>query len=276
MARKRSSRTSRPSTPRLHDLLLAALERHGPGGAGALREIAKDASVGEETRALVIGGAGRTACDLARDRGCPVTAAVASEPVLEATRARVEREGLADRVTARLVDPATLLGGPPLNRAGVALGRPFDPGAFDFILWDDPLARVDLLAAARAIRPLLAPGGALAAVRLAWLRPPAPEVQAPVEALRPGDPPRVLDDFFVALGEAEFGGGVAWALEPADWDRFLAPLGAALATPAARAALEAGDEDLARLAAEHRVFSDPATRAALGALAVIAQRQEPG
>ena len=90
------------------------------GGLRATDELARLCKIGQGKSVLVVGcGIGLTPCHLAENYGCQVVSVDLSEKMIEWSRKRAERKGLADRIELRLADAQEL---------------PFEDGRFDVVI----------------------------------------------------------------------------------------------------------------------------------------------
>jgi SAM-dependent methyltransferase len=131
------------------------------GGLHATRELLALCHVSAAKRVLDVGcGVGVAPCLVARRHGCLVVGVDSSPKMLEWARARVHKEGVAEKVELREAD---------------ALGLPFESGAFDLVMSESVLAFVpDKARAIAEMVRVLRPGGWLGINDGVWLRPPPP------------------------------------------------------------------------------------------------------
>jgi SAM-dependent methyltransferase len=215
------------------------LAKQGPGSdASTARALALVGALPPSPRILDLGcGTGRQSLTLARLTSGHVTAVDVWAPSLAALRERAAAAGLADRIE-------------PVQQSMGAL----DLGArrFDLVWCESAVYTIGFDAALRAWRPWLAPGGALALSELAWLSREAPERArrfwaASYAAMRThGENSRAIADAGYALAGT-------FTLPDADWEegyyaelsRRIPALRAHHAEPAARAVLDAAQEEIA-------------------------------
>ncbi|MBW7849935.1 MAG: class I SAM-dependent methyltransferase [Rhodospirillales bacterium] len=142
--------------------LFESLPQQGPGSdACTLEALARLPALPERPRVVDMGcGAGRQTLALAAALHCPILAIDVHQPFLDRLRAEAGRRGLAELIETRCADMAD----PGLPAGSVDL------------LWSE--GAVYNLGFARGLalwRPLMAPGGLLAATECSWLaddRPP--------------------------------------------------------------------------------------------------------
>lgn len=247
--------------PALADEVYAEADLLFPSGDDVLREVLNEAAgaLGPGSRALLLGDeTARAACYLAKQAGLFCAVAGRHEPLLARARRRVEAAGLADRISFNKADIAAL---------PARLGK----GRWDLVLCEGALHAAGLARGVRAARSLLAPGGVLAFSMIAFTAPPAPAHQRFWDTVLAPHAPGTADDVMVLLGEERFGGGVAWALGRAHWERYHAPLRAAVERLRARGAR---GPLLDRLERELRVVHDEGGHASAGPVCFVAQLQE--
>jgi arsenite methyltransferase len=136
------------------------------GGVGATEEIIELCHVDEGKYVLDIGcGAGVTPCFIAKRYGCRVVGVDISERMVERSRERAQREGVADRVEFRIADAQNL---------------PFDDDLFDAVITESVTAfPEDKQRAVNEYVRVTKPGGYIGLNESTWLKvPPPPEVVA--------------------------------------------------------------------------------------------------
>ena len=132
------------------------------GGLRATDELATLCHLAEGKSVLVVGcGIGLTPCHLVKNYGCRVVGVDLSEKMIEWSRKRAERKGLADRIELRLADAQVL---------------PFDDGRFDAVVIESVNAFVpDKPKAFGEYARVIRPGGYVGINEGTWVRssPPA-------------------------------------------------------------------------------------------------------
>jgi SAM-dependent methyltransferase len=141
------------------------LDRLGPGTAEATAQaLALCAGLPAEPAVLDVGcGTGASTLELARRTNGRITAVDLAPSTLATLRARAAAAGLADRIETVPADMADL---------------PFADASFDLVWSEGAIYMLGFAAGLRAWRPLLRPGGWLAATELSWLATPPPEAAA--------------------------------------------------------------------------------------------------
>jgi len=136
------------------------------GGVGATEELIELCHIGQGKYILDVGcGAGVTPCFIAKRCGCRVVGVDILEGMVERSRERAKREGLADRVEFRVADAQDL---------------PFEDDLFDAVITESVTAfPEDKQKAVNEYARVTKPGGYIGLNESAWLKaPPPPEVVA--------------------------------------------------------------------------------------------------
>ncbi|MBC8445829.1 MAG: class I SAM-dependent methyltransferase [Chloroflexi bacterium] len=136
------------------------------GGVGATEELIELCHIGEGKYVLDVGcGAGVTPCFIAKRYGCSVVGVDISEGMIERSRERAKREGLADRVEFRIADAQDL---------------PFEDDLFDAVITESVTAfPEDKQRAVNEYVRVTKPGGYVGLNESTWLKvPPPPELVA--------------------------------------------------------------------------------------------------
>jgi arsenite methyltransferase len=136
------------------------------GGLGATEEIIELCHISEGKYVLDVGcGAGQTPCYIAKRHGCRVVGVDINERMIERSRERAEREGLAGRVEFRVADAQDL---------------PFEDDLFDAVITESVTAfPEDKKGAVREYARVTRPGGYVGLNESTWLKaPPPPEMVA--------------------------------------------------------------------------------------------------
>ena len=136
------------------------------GGVGATEELVELCHIGAGKYVLDVGcGVGVTPCFLARRYGCRVVGVDISERMVERSRERAQREGLADRVEFRVADAQDL---------------PFEDNLFDAVITESVTAfPEDKQRAVNEYARVTKPGGYVGLGESTWLKvPPPPELVA--------------------------------------------------------------------------------------------------
>ncbi len=136
------------------------------GGVGATEELIELCHIGEGEYVLDVGcGAGVTPCFIAKRYGCRVVGVDISEGMVERSKERAQREGVADRVEFRVADAQDL---------------PFEDDLFDAVITESVTAfPEDKQRAVNEYARVTKPGGYVGLNESAWLKvPPPPEVVA--------------------------------------------------------------------------------------------------
>lgn len=136
------------------------------GGLLATEEIVELCHIGEGKYVLDVGcGAGTTPCFLVKRYGCRVAGVDISEGMIERSRERANREGVADRVEFRVADAQDL---------------PFEDNLFDAVITESVTAfPEDKQRAVKEYRRVTKPGGYVGLNESTWQKvPPPPEVVA--------------------------------------------------------------------------------------------------
>jgi arsenite methyltransferase len=136
------------------------------GGVQATEALVELCHIGQGSYVLDVGcGAGVTPCFMARKYGCRVVGVDISAGMVERSRERAEREGLADRVEFRVADAQDL---------------PFDDALFDAVITESVTAfPEDKQKAVNEYARVTKPGGYVGLNESVWLKvPPPPEMVA--------------------------------------------------------------------------------------------------
>jgi SAM-dependent methyltransferase len=136
------------------------------GGLGATEELIELCHIGEGQYVLDVGcGAGVTPCFIARRYGCRVVGVDISEGMIERSKERANREGVANRAEFRVADAQDL---------------PFEDDLFDAVITESVTAfPEDKQRAVNEYVRVTKPGGYVGLNESAWLKvPPPPEVVA--------------------------------------------------------------------------------------------------
>ncbi|TKJ27554.1 MAG: hypothetical protein CEE40_13070 [Chloroflexi bacterium B3_Chlor] len=136
------------------------------GGLGATEELIELCHIGEGKYVLDVGcGAGVTPCFIAKRYGCRVVGVDISEGMIERSKERAKREGVADRVEFRVADAQDL---------------PFEDDLFDAVITESVTAfPEDKQRAVNEYARVTKPGGYIGLNESTWLKvPPPPEVVA--------------------------------------------------------------------------------------------------
>jgi arsenite methyltransferase len=143
----------------------AGLTKH-LGGLEATEELVELCHIGEGSRVLDVGcGAGQTPCFLVKRYDCRVVGVDINERMVERSRERAEREGVADRTEFRVADAQDL---------------PFEDDSFDAVITESVTAfPEDKQGAVREYARVTRPGGYVGLNESTWLKvPPPPELVA--------------------------------------------------------------------------------------------------
>jgi arsenite methyltransferase len=136
------------------------------GGVEATEELIALCHIGQGSYVLDVGcGAGVTPCYLAKQHGCRVVGVDILEAMIERSRERARREGVADRVEFKVADAQDL---------------PFEDDLFDAVITESVTAfPQDKQKAVDEYARVTRPGGYIGLNESAWLKvPPPPEVVA--------------------------------------------------------------------------------------------------
>jgi ubiquinone/menaquinone biosynthesis C-methylase UbiE len=136
------------------------------GGLGATNELAELCHIDDGKYVLDVGcGVGATPCLLAKRYGCRVVGVDISEGMVERSRERARREGIADKVEFRVADAQDL---------------PFEDDLFDAVITESATAfPEDKQGAVNEYVRVTKPGGHVGLNESTWLKvPPPPEVVA--------------------------------------------------------------------------------------------------
>lgn len=136
------------------------------GGLGATEELIELCHIDEGKYVLDVGcGVGVTPCFIAKRYGCRVVGVDISEGMVERSKERAEREGVADRVEFRLADAQDL---------------PFEDDLFDAVITESVAAfPEDKQRAVNEYVRVTKPGGYVGLNESTWLKaPPPPELVA--------------------------------------------------------------------------------------------------
>ena len=131
------------------------------GGLNATEELAEVCHINKDTYVLEVGcGMGLTACYLAKRHSCRVVGVDLSEQMIDLSRKRASREGLADRLVFRTADAQHL---------------PFEDGLFDVVICESVTAFLnDPQKGVREYVRVAKPGGYIGLNEGTWIRTPAP------------------------------------------------------------------------------------------------------
>jgi arsenite methyltransferase len=131
------------------------------GGLNATEELAEVCHINKDTYVLEVGcGIGLTACYLAKRYGCRVVGADLSDQMIDISRKRASREGVADRLEFRTADAQLL---------------PFEDGLFDVVICESVTAFLDdPQKAVREYVRVAKPGGYVGLNEGTWIRTPPP------------------------------------------------------------------------------------------------------
>jgi len=143
----------------------AGLTKHF-GGLEATEELVELCKIGEGSYVLDVGcGVGQTPCYLAKKHGCRVFGVDINERMIERSRERAEREGVADRTEFRVAD---------------AQGLPFEDDTFDAVIKESvTVFPEDKQKAVTEYARVTKPGGYVGLNDATWLKvPPPPEIVA--------------------------------------------------------------------------------------------------
>jgi len=136
------------------------------GGLGATEELIELCHISEGKYVLDVGcGAGQTPCYIAKRHGCSVVGVDINERMIERSKERAEREGVADRVEFRVADAQDL---------------PFEDDLFDAVITESVTAfPEDKQRAVKEYARVTKPGGYVGLNESTWLKvPPPPEMVA--------------------------------------------------------------------------------------------------
>jgi arsenite methyltransferase len=136
------------------------------GGVAATEALAAACHIGEATYVLDVGcGAGVTPCSIANTYGCKVMGVDILERMIERSRERAQKAGLADRVEFRAADAQSL---------------PFEDDLFDAVITESVTAFPDdKQKAVNEYMRVTKPGGYVGLNESTWLKtPPPPEMVA--------------------------------------------------------------------------------------------------
>ena len=136
------------------------------GNVGATEELLALCHIGPGSSVLDVGcGAGVTACFIARRYHCRVVGVDILPKMVERSRQRAEKEGLAERVEFRVADAQAL---------------PFEDGRFDAVITESVTAfPEDKQKAVREYARVTKPGGYVGLNESTWLKtPPPPDMVA--------------------------------------------------------------------------------------------------
>jgi ubiquinone/menaquinone biosynthesis C-methylase UbiE len=136
------------------------------GGVGATEELIELCHIGEGKYVLDVGcGAGVTPCFIAKRYGCRVVGVDISEGMVERSKERAKREGVADRVEFRVADAQDL---------------PLEDDLFDAVITESVTAfPEDKQGAVNEYARVTKPGGYVGLNESTWLKaPPPPELVA--------------------------------------------------------------------------------------------------
>jgi len=136
------------------------------GGVGATEELIELCHIGEGKYVLDVGcGAGVTPCFIAKRYGCRVVGVDIREGMIERSKERAKREGIADEVEFRVADAQDL---------------PFEDDLFDAVITESVTAfPEDKQRAVNEYVRVTKPGGYVGLNESTWLKaPPPPELVA--------------------------------------------------------------------------------------------------
>lgn len=136
------------------------------GGLEATEELIELCQIDESSYVLDVGcGTGQTPCYIAKSYGCRAVGVDISERMIERSRERAEREGVADRVEFRVADAQNL---------------PFEDDLFDAVITESVTAfPEDKQRAIKEYNRVTKPGGYVGLNESTWLKvPPPPEMVA--------------------------------------------------------------------------------------------------
>jgi arsenite methyltransferase len=127
------------------------------GGLNATEELAEVCHINKDTYVLEVGcGTGLTACYLAKRYSCPVAGVDLSEQMIDLSRKRASREGIAARLEFRTADAQYL---------------PFEDGLFDVVICESVTAFLDdPQKGMREYVRVVKPGGYVGLNEGTWLR----------------------------------------------------------------------------------------------------------
>lgn len=209
-------------------LLYSDLPREGPGSDECTREALRRLRpfLPPSPRVLDLGcGPGRQTLVLARELGTPVTAVDLHAPFLARLAADAAARGLSHRVHTRCADFGALEDAPG------SVDLLWSEGAIYLLGWAEGLRRW---------RPLLRPGGLLAATEATWLTDPPPAEAAVFWREAHPSMGTLASNIVVARG-AGFDVLDTFVLpESAWWDEYYRPLQARIASLRERARQDAG------------------------------------
>ena len=131
------------------------------GGLGATEELIELCHIGEGKHVLDVGcGVGVTPCFIAKRYGCRVVGVDISEGMIERSKERAKREGVADRVEFRLADAQDL---------------PFEDDLFDAVFTESVTALPeDKQRAVNEYVRVTKPGGYVGLNEGTWIKTPPP------------------------------------------------------------------------------------------------------
>ncbi len=143
----------------------AGLTKHF-GGLEATEELVELCNIGEGSYVLDVGcGVGQTPCFLVKKYGCRVVGVDINERMIERSRERAGKEGVADSAEFRVADAQDL---------------PFEDDTFDAVITESVTAfPEDKQKAVREYTRVTKPGGYVGLNEATWLKmPPPPEIVA--------------------------------------------------------------------------------------------------
>ena len=131
------------------------------GGLGATEELIKRCHIGEGKTILDVGcGVGATPCFIVKSCGCKVVGVDISEKMIERSREKAKREGVADRTEFRVADAQEL---------------PFEDDLFDAVITESVTAfPEDKQKAVNEYVRVTKQGGYVGLNESTWLKTPAP------------------------------------------------------------------------------------------------------
>ena len=152
------------------------------GGLEATRSLAQACHIGPDSHVLDVGcGVGITACFLPKEYGCRLLGIDLSEKMIERSKERAVKKGVADQTEFQTANAADL---------------PFDDGLFDAVICESVIAFApDKQQVLDEFARVLKPGGYVGINEVTWLEPPPENLQSYI---------------YQALGGAEFLSEKGW------------------------------------------------------------------
>lgn len=169
-AQSAGAKASLPEPTHLELMAYFGMSRH-EGGWNATQEMVNLCRLDGGKHILDVGcGTGKTACYLAKEHGCQVTAVDISPRIIEWAKETAAREGVAGKIDFRVADAQTL---------------PFEDATFDGLISESVLTFVpDRKQAIREFVRVIKPGGYLGLNESCWVRTPVPKyVTSQLESL---------------------------------------------------------------------------------------------